>query len=118
MSQLSVLSISPREQLPISSDGHGMSPSTVYRHLPHHVHAEVTEDTRRGNVAQSSHSEATVGSLTTSVDLAVLGDDKESLGATHELNWAEFSQALAVIGSLHLVQKQEMVQITLIIAYR
>ena len=91
MSQLSILSISPREQLPISSDGHGMSPSTVHSHLPHHIHAEVTEDTRRGNVAESPHSEATVGPFTTSVDLAVLGDDEESLGATHKLNWAEFS---------------------------
>ena len=90
MSQLSILSVSPREQLPVGSDGHGVSPSAVHSHLPHHVHAQVVEDTRRGHIAQPPHSQATVGALTASVDLAILGDNEESLGATHELDWAEF----------------------------
>ena len=83
MTQLSILSVSPREQLPVSGDGHGVSPSSIHSHLSHHVHAEVTEDPRRGDATQPPHSKTTAGTFPTGIDLPVLGDDEESLGSTH-----------------------------------
>ena len=56
-----------------------MSPSTVHSHLPDYIHAEVIEDSWRGDIAQSPHTKTTVGSLATCVDLSILGYDKESL---------------------------------------
>ena len=106
MSQLPVLSVSPREQLPISSDGHGVSPSSIHSYLPHHVHAQVIEDTRCGDIPQPPHPQTAIGPFSTSVDFAVLGHDEESFGPAHELDWAELSQALAVKGSLHLGNKK------------
>ena len=111
MSQLPILSVSPREQLPISSDGHGMSPSSIHSHLPHHVHAQVIENTRRGDVPQPPHPQTAIGPLTARVDLPVLGHNEEGLGSAHELDWAELPQALAIKGSLHLGrEEQEMLQ--------
>lgn len=102
VTQLSVLSITPGEDPPVCCQSHGVPPSSIHSHLPHHVHPQVHQDLGDGCVHPYPNPQAAVGPLTTGIDLAILRDDEEGLGTSGKEDRVELCQALVVGRNLDL----------------